>query len=292
MPDNLPVSEPVFNALPELAVVALSGIDACVFAQAQFANDVLALVPGHWQWNCWLSPKGRVLAVFALLKRAPEELLLIVPDYQGDSLPLALQRFVFRRKLTIRPRNDLVASGAFAAVPQGPTAQIATFDEHLLLDFGGAGGARSLRIGSQVAASNESFVQRWRQYDLRHGMARLPAGQLDRWTPQQLSLDRLHAYSVRKGCYPGQEIVARTHFLGKAKRGLALFEAAGPLAAGDTIEAAGREVGEIVSATTEGSASLALAVLPLDREPRELQTGGNTLIGIPLLPGLGRDISA
>lgn len=274
--------------LPDLVVVALSGVDACAFAHAQFANEVLALAPGHWQWNCWLSPKGRVLAVFTLLKRTPEELLLIVPDYQSASLPLALQRFVFRRKLTIGVRNDLSVSGAFAAVSQGATAQITTLGEDLLLDFSGAGGARSLRIGSPAAASDEHFAQRWHHYDLRHGLARLPAQQLDRWTPQQLSLDRLHAYSVKKGCYPGQEIVARTHFLGKAKRGLALFASTGPLATGDHVKTADREVGEIVSAASEGNTSLALAVLPLDREPGELQASGSALQETPLLPGLAR----
>ena len=61
-------------------------------------------------------------------------------------------------------------------------------------------------------------------FDLEHGLPRLPASQAEHWTPQQLSLERLGAFSVKKGCYPGQEIVARTHFLGKAKRGLALLE--------------------------------------------------------------------
>ena len=62
---------------------------------------------------------------------------------------------------------------------------------------------------------------------MRHGLPRLPASQREQWTPQQLALDRLAAYSVKKGCYPGQEIVARTHFLGKAKRSLQCFSAGG-----------------------------------------------------------------
>ena len=291
MSDNLPIATAPYNALPDHAVLALSGIDACAFAHAQFANDVVALAPGQWQWNCWLSAKGRVLAVFALLMRKHDELLLIVPDYQGASLPLALQRFVFRRKVAVSLRSDLSVSGLFNSVDEGANAQIAVFGEDLLLDLSGAGGPRSLRIGKAAVDSGEAFSRRWREYDLRHGLARLPAEQLDRWTPQQLSLDRLHAYSVKKGCYPGQEIVARTHFLGKAKRALALFESTSTLTPGENVTVAERNVGELVSTVSGNQASLALAVLPIDREPGELQCSGSALQEISLLPGLGRGVS-
>ena len=60
-----PTTPPVFS-LPDHALVTLEGPDAMAFAHAQFANDVAALAPGCWQWNAWLTPKGRVIAVFAL----------------------------------------------------------------------------------------------------------------------------------------------------------------------------------------------------------------------------------
>ena len=61
----------------------------------------------------------------------------------------------------------------------------------------------------------------WLADDLAHGLPRLDESQREAWTPQMLSLERLHAFSLKKGCYPGQEIVARTHYLGQAKRALA-----------------------------------------------------------------------
>ncbi len=89
----------------------------------------------------------------------------------------------------------------------------------------------------------------WAGAHLRAGIPRLPASQHDKWTPQQLSLDRLDAFSVKKGCYPGQEIVARTHFLGKAKRGLVVFTTNADVAPGDPMpETAGN--GEVVAAAT------------------------------------------
>ena len=89
----------------------------------------------------------------------------------------------------------------------------------------------------------------WRQWDLRFGLPRLDASQQEQWTPQQLSLERLRAFSVSKGCYPGQEIVARTHFLGKAKRGLVALCAAAPIPSDAEVELDGSPIGRVVSAS-------------------------------------------
>ena len=124
-------------------------------------------------------------------------------------------------------RNDLHASGTFEAPDKAAGASFAgTPAEGIELDLGGFGLKRTLRIGpTDDAPRDDESQSRWRASDLRLGFPRLPASQAEQWTPQMLSLDRLHAFSVKKGCYPGQEIVARTHFLGQAKRGLTLFEA-------------------------------------------------------------------
>lgn len=97
-----------------------------------------------------------------------------------------------------------------------------------------------------------------------------------------MSLDRLQAYSVKKGCYPGQEIVARTHFLGKAKRALVLFESDAPPDSGSAVTDGTRDIGEIICAQA-GAPALALAVMPLEREPVALIANGIALKEIPLL---------
>ncbi|MFP3435536.1 hypothetical protein SB781_37885, partial [Paraburkholderia sp. SIMBA_061] len=81
------------------AVVALEGPDAIAFAQAQFANDLAALPTGQWQWNAWLTAKGRVLAIFMLCRVADQTLWLVLADGRAETLATQLQRFVFRRKL-------------------------------------------------------------------------------------------------------------------------------------------------------------------------------------------------
>ena len=286
--DNLPASAAPWFALPDHAVIALEGPDATAFAQAQFANDVVALAPGYWQWNAWLTPKGRVIALFALLKLEQDRILLLLPDADADGLASQLQRFVFRRKLKVAMRGDLQVSGAFHDADSARNARIGVDGDSIEIDCGDGKEGRALRIAPvREWPEHADSRARWKACDLLHGLPRLPAEQREQWTPQQLSLERLQAFSVKKGCYPGQEIVARTHFLGKAKRGLVLFEAESPITPGAEVSDAARVVGSVVSAG-DGERHLALAVLPLEREAGVLNAGDIELREIPLIDGLQR----
>lgn len=287
MADNLPLPEPAFFALPDHTLVGLHGTEAAAFAQAQFANDVSQLASGQWQWNAWLTPKGRVIALFALLRRADDDFLLLAPDYPAEVLAAQLARFVFRRKLKIAARPDLHVSGSFSKPMAARGAQAASDGESLELDFGADGGPRTLRIDTTLAAEDAQAQARWFAFDLVHGLPRLPESQREQWTPQQLSLERLPAFSVKKGCYPGQEIVARTHFLGKAKRGLVALGAAAPIPTDAEIELDGSPIGKIVAASP-GEPYLALAVLPLEHAAGALGAAGLGLNDIGLRDGLTR----
>ena len=119
---------------------------------------------------------------------------------------------------------------------------------------------------------------RWRGTDLSIGIPRLDASQSAQWTPQQLSLDRLRGYSVKKGCYPGQEIVARTHFLGQAKRGLVLLELGGEAKAGDEVTGDGRAIGQVIAS----AGAIAQAVLPLDGTDAPLSVGQQPAHRLPI----------
>ena len=266
----------------------LEGPDAVAFAQAQFANDVAALAAGHWQWNAWLNPKGRTIAVFALLRTGAESLRLLLPDFDAAELGDTLRRFVFRRKLAILPRPDLGAAGAFAAPAAARGAALAgEQDAALELDFGAPGLPRTLRLSPAPAPADAAAREAWAMADLRLGLPRLPAPQREQWTPQQLGLKRLAAFSVKKGCYPGQEIVARTHFLGKAKREALLLQVAGTVEAGAEVVQSGRTIGSVVAVAGTGPRH-ALAVLPLERADAPLQAGECTASVEPFVPGLAR----
>ncbi|HZX80401.1 MAG TPA: tRNA-modifying protein YgfZ, partial [Lysobacter sp.] len=127
-------------------------------------------------------------------------------------------------------------------------------------------------------------VPAWAALDLRHGWPAIPGVRLDAWTPQQLSLQRFPAFSVRKGCYPGQEIVARTHFLGRAKREAVLFECL----QGDPGDAALQASDGVTATPTAHAGRWCLAVAPCERPSGEWTAGDAVLVERPLADGLSR----
>ncbi len=275
-------------ALPDHHIITLRGRDATAFAQAQFMSDVAALADGHWQWSGWLTPKGRVVALFALLKADAETVHVVLHDADPADLAARLQRFVFRSKVAIES-GALDVGGAFESHAAAGGARAAIAPDGFALDVGGDGGARTLWAGPGLQARDDREAgDRWTAFDLAHGLPRLVASQAEQWTPQQLSLERLRAYSVKKGCYPGQEIVARTHFLGQAKRALALFESDAPLEAGQQVADPDRTLGTIVSAATGDGRHLALAVMPLDPPEGAVSAAGHALRPASLAGGLAR----
>ncbi|PNS07794.1 YgfZ/GcvT domain-containing protein [Solilutibacter silvestris] len=279
MPDN---PNPSAFALTGQSVLEISGPDAIAFMQAQCMNDVAQPGDGQWQWNGWLTPQGRVIALFALLRRDAQTLWCVLPDMPASALAQQLQRFVFRSKVKLIARDDLHVGGSFASPPSAQGATAALGEDAASLDLSAQGGERTWLIGATQFDADDEAAQRWRTMDLRHGLPRFRADAEPKWTSQQLSLDRLQAYSVKKGCYPGQEIVARTHFLGQAKRGLLLLEGIAAVEAGTAISDGSREIGSIISTSED----VALAVATLD--PSAIEVDGRAAKISPLLDGLAR----
>jgi folate-binding protein YgfZ len=295
-PDTIPFKakppEAELRALSGFSLLACSGPDAGSFLQAQTMNDVRALAPGRWQWNGWLNPKGRLICLFALWQRAEHDYLALLPDFPAAELQPLLQRYVFRSKLRLQVEQATVVAGSLAAASRelaAPRDLVRPFDGGCCFDFGGEQMQRSLWLlpaDSAKLATDAALDAAWRLADLAHGLPRLDASQREAWTPQMLSLQRLGAFSLSKGCYPGQEIVARTHYLGQAKRELARLCGAG-LQPGTTVSAGdGRALGTVVSASHDGTE--ALAVLSAERGEGPWLAGGVEVRAAPLLDGLQR----
>ncbi len=284
MSDNLHDASINAFAVPGWRLLVIGGRDALAFAQAQFMNDVAALTDGHWQWNGWLTPKGRVIALFALLRLHADTLWLVLPDADPAKISAQLQNYVFRSKVSLSVRDDLHASACFSLPSQAAGSTFQPTDTGIELDLGGDGSPRTLRLDQTPSPDNVIFQSAWRAQDLLHGLPRLDATQAEHWTPQQLSLDRLRAFSVKKGCYPGQEIVARTHYLGQVKRGIALYRTASDISVGADIEQDGRSIGSMVCVQD----ALALGVVTLDAAGRPAASGGIALAPQALLGGLAR----
>ena len=162
-PDSSGAPDPALAfALPTHRVIALTGRDAVVFAQSQCMNDVEAARVGHWQWNGWLTPKGRVIALFALVRVAEDTLWLVVADVDATALAAQLQRFVLRRQLTLAVRDDLHVSGCFDAPMR---AAGSSFDGDpatgIELDVGGFGIRRTLRIAPDSTVHDPQADMQW-----------------------------------------------------------------------------------------------------------------------------------
>jgi folate-binding protein YgfZ len=248
-------------ALAGFGVMTVAGPDAGAFLQSQLMNDVAALVPGQWQWNGWLTPKGRVIALLALARLAEDRFLVLAPDMAAAELRTALQRFVFRSKLVIDADPGWIAAAGPVQSTPAPARFAGEPPQALALDFGDPSRPRTLWLlpagDPALAPSDPAVDAAWLARDLAYGLPRLPPDQREAWTPQMLSLERLAAFSLRKGCYPGQEIVARTHYLGQSKRELVRILGQ-DLAAGLSVTAGERSVGTVVCATSDGREGLAV----------------------------------
>lgn len=258
--------------LPSPQVLDLVGADAGSFAQAQFCNDLRGLGVGQWQWNAWLSAQGRVRAWFHLLRLEPTRLRLILRGGSAARLRDALGRYVLRAKVALEVGDGFRLIGAETvedlSIPQPPAAaELIRLEHGLALALPNAP-TRYLVLDRRETAlradASEAAVNRWRVRDIESGIADLDMSLEDRFLPTWLGFDALGVISLGKGCYPGQEIIARMHFKGGNKRwlhqlafsGTAIAVPGTELSDGDAVR------GTLVTAAPTGDGcGVALAVL-------------------------------
>ncbi len=250
---------PVVVDLSHNALIGVSGDDAAAFLHGQLTNDVQALAVGGAQWNGWCSPKGRLLATFLLMRRA-DGYLLLIPAEIAAPIAKRLGMFVLRSKVKIEDASTRL--GRIGIVGDGAAALVA---RHW--------GAAPAPMASIVAATQEAFV------------------------PQMANFDLVGGVSFTKGCYPGQEIVARTQYRGTLKRRMALAHVDGTErpAPGESVfsEAFGEQAAGIIvnaaPATEGGFDSLVVAQIEsLDRDDLRWKSPRGPALSIRAKPAPGR----
>ncbi|WP_266159313.1 YgfZ/GcvT domain-containing protein [Dyella silvatica] len=241
--------------------LSIEGADAVAFAHAQFSSEVTALAVGQWQFSAWLNPQGRVRALFHLARIADDQLLLLLRGGNANEMADALRRFVFRSKLTLRAMEP-------RALSTGPAlpAQVVLHDEETLT-FGCD--THSLIVGA-------AHDDRWRLMQLRAGWPWLPDQVLNELLPPALSLLRLQAIALNKGCYPGQEIVARLHYRGGNKRHLHCVVLSQAAIAGTTLRTDERDIARLLDVVEVDKTFEALAIIA--DESLDIMTGKNLQI--------------
>lgn len=253
-------------------LLQFSGPDAGRFLQAQLATDLSTVAVGQWRWAALLSLKGRVLAHAPLARVEEQRWLWWLPPDLLPSIADHLRRYLLRSKLQLGP--VIAGIGAVpAATPADAAGRIETeaAGAHRLISVapgwdllwhlaGGEPAAAELDPMALLASAVD--LQLWQLARLRARLAWISAASSDRHLPQPLGLLELGSVSVRKGCYPGQEIVARTHYLGRSKRVSCLLEGAQPVPdCAASVLQGDRIVGEIVEVLAEGERFVALAVV-------------------------------
>ena len=246
-----------FAANGYLAVASFDGAEAGAFLQGQLSADIAGLQPGRWRRAAYCSPKGRALATMIVARRG-EGFVALLPASLADSVAAALSRFVLRAKVKIsRPPCAIdarVSDAAFAVSAEGGAAH--EEDGALHIDEGGGAILRA-RFDSEPAAEDDDSA--WRRMQILRGAPWIDAATSGRLVPQYFNWDILGGVSFQKGCYVGQEVVARLHYLGNVKRRGYILRGDGALpAAGETIGAA-----EVVNAASDGGGGfLAFVVAP------------------------------
>ncbi len=214
--------------IPDCDVVLMHGPECLKFAQTQFSNDVLSLENGQAHWNAYLNAKGRVISVFALYRISEDKLGLIVPYQRGQDLLNRLRKFVLRAKVSIELAPNFVALGGYLEVSDIRTEaeDLATprFAFTLRVTQGRALVLILAQRDKTDAPNDVELASRWHRDRMSLGLAWLNEAQAELHTAHAIALNSVPAISFTKGCYPGQEIVARTHYLGRNPRALCLYQ--------------------------------------------------------------------
>jgi folate-binding protein YgfZ len=278
------------HPLGDQGLLEVAGDDAASFLQGQLSSDVRELAQQSAQLSSYCSPQGRVLAS-PLVWRTSDAYLLQLPRELLSDIRIRLQKFVLRARASLADATARLALMGIGG-PGAAQAVAAGFGEVAAIPFGFAHreGSTVLRLGDELfvaAVEASSAPSTWDRlahsarpagtagWDWRLIQAGIPvvtAATQGQFVPQMLNLERLGAVSFSKGCYPGQEIVARSQYRGEVKRRLFRLHADAPTAtpaAGIFAPDLPQAVGAVVNAApAPGGGCDLLAVLLLESAAR------------------------
>lgn len=278
MNSNTAAAPPVPTALTRLTqfgVIMVTGAQAREYLQGQVTADLEHLNADRVQLACCNSAQGRVQAVFWMLERG-EGIALVLPASIVDSTVARLRKYVLRAKAKIEAAAHLqVGFIPRAAVP----AEVALPTSESHRQSGGVsyftlpGLDPVMLVGALEAAGEPAREHDWKLARLRAGLPQVYPETHEAFVAQMLNIDLLGGISFEKGCYTGQEIIARAHFRGAVKRRMFLFQADGPAPAPGTRVLAGEQhAGDVVDAADD----LVLAVVSLAQLKNELRVDGTS----------------
>jgi folate-binding protein YgfZ len=276
--------EYVTVSLADHGVLQVTGPETDSFLQGQFTCDLQQLGDDHWVYGAHCDSKGKTLSNFFLCRDGDGVLLMTSKPAMEASLA-QLQKFGVFNKVEIRDATaDFQLFGIFGTAAPARLAElldapIATAEpaalsrtENAIVLSLGTQPDQYLCLNRGDALPDNAEPAYWNALEIERGRPTLFSGTIQEFVPQMLNLQALNAISFTKGCYIGQETVARMKYLGKQKR--ALFRLSGhgePVSAGATVEQQlgenWRRAGTVINAVSRAEQHLdVLAVLPSDLE--------------------------
>jgi len=299
--------------LPHLGIIRAEGADAASFLHNQITNDVLLMQDGQCRLAAFCNAKGRMQASFVVYKRSAEELLLICRKDLMTQTIKRLSMFVLRAKAKLSDATEAfellglagdTVGQALLGSPSAATEALEPWRRHTLGDadvltlYPALGQARALWLAPKEMAAPTGVVlspDGWQVGEVMSGIAWVELATFEAFVPQMLNYESVGGVDFKKGCYPGQEVVARSQFRGTLKRRAFIAQSPVPMAAGQEVFSsfdATQPCGLVAQAASEGACHVAVVELQLNATDKStLHLGaaqGPTLTLLPL-PYLLRD---
>lgn len=295
--------------LDHLGVLRARGADAAKFLHGQLTQDFALLGPQEARLAALCNAKGRMLASFIGIKPTPDEVLLIMPSELLPSTLKRLSMFVLRAQVRLDDASaDWAVYGLIGqatsqadlsfADPSQPWHCASSESAHLISIYPAAGQARALWLQAPSApapAGNPAAPGLWAWSEVASGVATITSAISEAFVPQMLNYESVGGVSFKKGCYPGQEVVARSQFRGTLKRRTFWVQTAATVAVGDEVfhpSDAQQPVGLVAAAS--GALGSADTTSPGGQAPQTLAEpsfGAQALVSMQLSAADGQALS-
>jgi len=248
--------------LKNRALLKLSGSENKAFLQAQLSNDISKLDYSSVQLNAYCQHQGKILALFWVI-RVGDDFLLSFPFDLLDSIKDRLQMYVLMADVKITDVTERYLQMGLIGKSQKDSF---TINEQLSLILADPKNLSKFDLTSQ---------DHWDKACIDSFLPEVSIASTETYIPQMLNLDINEvAVNFSKGCFPGQEVVARLHYLGKAKRRLFAFKSDSPLSIGDTLHCAesksAKASGSVISQVKFGTNFYCLATLEVENKDNKI----------------------
>ena len=286
--------------LPHLGIIRAVGADAASFLHNQLTNDVLLMKDGECRLAAFCNAKGRMQASFVVFKRTAEEVLLICRQDLMAQTVKRLSMFVLRAKAKLSDATaefQLLGLAGDAALHALNGASSEPWLRHkagaadVLTLYPALGQARALWIAPQDVPSPDGVplsAELWQVGEVMSGIAWVELATFEAFVPQMLNYESVDGVNFKKGCYPGQEVVARSQFRGTLKRRAFIAQSDAAMKAGQEVFSsldATQPCGLVAQAAADGVHHVAVLELQLSAtENNSLHLGAADGPALSLLP--------